>query len=42
MKKLTLIVVGITINNIPKGLSVGIATAYSGKDGLATALAIYL
>jgi len=42
MKKLTLIVVGITIHNIPEGLSVGIATAYSGKDGLATALAISL
>jgi ZIP family zinc transporter len=40
MKKLTLIVVGIIIHNIPEGLSVGIATAYSGKDGLATALAI--
>jgi ZIP family zinc transporter len=42
MKKLTLIVVGITIHNIPEGLSVSIATAYSGKDGLATALAISL
>jgi ZIP family zinc transporter len=42
MKKLTLIVVGIIIHNIPEGLSVGIATAYSGKDGLATALAISL
>jgi zinc transporter, ZIP family len=40
MKKLTLIVVGIIIHNIPEGLSVGIATAYSGKDGLMTALAI--
>jgi len=42
MKKLTLIVVGIIIHNIPEGLSVGIATAYSGEDGLATALAISL
>jgi ZIP family zinc transporter len=42
MKKLILIVVGIIIHNIPEGLSVGIATAYSGKDGLATALAISL
>jgi ZIP family zinc transporter len=42
MKKLTLIVVGIIIHNIPEGLSVGIATAYSGKDGLMTALAISL
>jgi ZIP family zinc transporter len=42
MKKLTLIVVGIIIHNVPEGLSVGIATAYSGKDGLATALAISL
>jgi len=42
MKKLTLIVVGIIIHNIPEGLSVGIATAYSGKDGLSTALAISL
>jgi len=42
MKKLTLIVVGIIIHNIPEGISVGIATAYSGKDGLATALAISL
>ena len=42
MKKLTLIVVGIIIHNIPEGLSVGIATAHSGKDGLSTALAISL
>jgi ZIP family zinc transporter len=42
MKKLTLIVVEIIIHNIPEGLSVDIATAYSGKDGLATALAISL
>jgi ZIP family zinc transporter len=42
MKKLILIVVGIIIHNIPEGLSVGITTAHSGKDGLATALAISL
>ncbi len=40
MKKLTLLVIGIIIHNIPEGLSVGIATAYSDKEGFITALAM--
>ena len=39
-KRLTLLVVGIVIHNIPEGLSVGISTVYSHKEGFITALAI--
>jgi len=40
VKRLTLLVIGITIHNIPEGLSVGISTVYSNKEGFTTALAI--
>ncbi|WP_448587533.1 ZIP family metal transporter [Thermocrinis sp.] len=40
VRRLTLLVIGITIHNIPEGLSAGISTAYSSKEGLATAIAI--
>ena len=40
MKRLTLLVVGITIHNIPEGLSVGITTAHSIEEGFAIATAI--
>ncbi|WP_333783963.1 ZIP family metal transporter [Thermocrinis sp.] len=40
MKRLTLLVIGVIIHNIPEGLSVGISTAYSSKEGLITAFAI--
>ncbi len=40
MKKLFLITIGVIIHNIPEGLSVGIASAYSQEVGLDLAIAI--
>jgi len=41
VKRLTLLVIGITIHNIPEGLSVGISTVYSNKEGFTTALRLF-
>ncbi|RLJ71230.1 ZIP family zinc transporter [Hydrogenivirga caldilitoris] len=41
-RRLALIVIGVTIHNIPEGLSVGSATLYSEEEGLKLALAIAL
>ncbi len=42
INKLYLIVFGVIIHNIPEGLSVGIASAYSIEKGLETSIAIAL
>ncbi len=42
LSRLYLIVFAIIIHNIPEGLSVGIASAYSGEKGFQTAIAIAL
>lgn len=40
LRKLTLIVIGVTIHNIPEGISVGISASYSWETGVPLALAI--